>query len=392
MEGVIKLLMNPNEFGGFYPFQFPYNPALSQSQIIPFSYPSEFGPPSMMTPQVNTLQETVNQVVQKLPEQISYKGKRRSKNDNEGRNFKCNHCNRTYLSYPALYTHNKTKHNYLQQPSVPNRGRGRPKKNASKVIQQDPTSPLYFRTEDKQGGPTMVIYGFEEAFNAFSNQEPMKYKEYQSHPLYIELYKLHSNNAKTLDYNIEHPQVKEIGGLSAGFEAVLINQPQIENAPNLEIAALPNPTNSVPAPINQEEVVNVEVNVKEAKEKKCDEIFAEYLNYVAKNVNKKVYKEMVYFVLLFRECFSANGFKLAQSKSILPDVINETKLDLETDFCLVANASYAPEISNEFITQYLDRKRPNLGTLNSIEAIQNLCHWLFMSKYTCTRITLIQEN
>ena len=32
---------------------------------------------------------------------------RRSKNDNDGRDFKCKHCDKTYLSYPALYTHCK---------------------------------------------------------------------------------------------------------------------------------------------------------------------------------------------------------------------------------------------------------------------------------------------
>lgn len=38
------------------------------------------------------------------------KNKRRSKNDQEGRNHKCTLCDKTYLSYPALYTHLKTKH------------------------------------------------------------------------------------------------------------------------------------------------------------------------------------------------------------------------------------------------------------------------------------------
>jgi hypothetical protein len=39
-----------------------------------------------------------------------HKHKRRSKNDNHGRDFKCG-CGKRYLSYPALYTHIKTKHN-----------------------------------------------------------------------------------------------------------------------------------------------------------------------------------------------------------------------------------------------------------------------------------------
>ena len=31
--------------------------------------------------------------------------KRRSKNDSQGRNYKWNQCDKSYLSYPALYTH-----------------------------------------------------------------------------------------------------------------------------------------------------------------------------------------------------------------------------------------------------------------------------------------------
>lgn len=38
------------------------------------------------------------------------KRKRRPRSDEDGRNFSCN-CGKSYLSYPALYTHIKTKHN-----------------------------------------------------------------------------------------------------------------------------------------------------------------------------------------------------------------------------------------------------------------------------------------
>lgn len=38
------------------------------------------------------------------------KQKRRSKNDFQGRDHKCTYCDKTYLSYPALYTHMKNKH------------------------------------------------------------------------------------------------------------------------------------------------------------------------------------------------------------------------------------------------------------------------------------------
>ena len=65
---------------------------------------------------------------------LKQSGKRRSKNDNAGRDFKCKYCDKTYLSYPALYTHMKQKHSKgpdgeLRNPPTSGRGRGRPRKN-----------------------------------------------------------------------------------------------------------------------------------------------------------------------------------------------------------------------------------------------------------------------
>ena len=51
---------------------------------------------------------------------------RRSKNDNDGRNFKCPDCGKCYLSAPALTNHRKTKHDYGKDGEK--KGRGRPRK------------------------------------------------------------------------------------------------------------------------------------------------------------------------------------------------------------------------------------------------------------------------
>lgn len=52
--------------------------------------------------------------------------KRRSKHDQQGRNAKCKHCDKTYLSSIALNNHIKTKHSHLTDSVT--RGRGRPRK------------------------------------------------------------------------------------------------------------------------------------------------------------------------------------------------------------------------------------------------------------------------
>ena len=65
-------------------------------------------------------------------EEESKKGHRRSKNDIEGRTYLCQFCGKSYLSYPALYTHCKQKHNKC---NTSGRGRGRPKKENADVSQ-----------------------------------------------------------------------------------------------------------------------------------------------------------------------------------------------------------------------------------------------------------------
>lgn len=63
-------------------------------------------------------------------EDAAARHKRRTKVESDARTFKCRHCNKTYLSYPALYTHMKTKHASPHDALPPGSGRsrGRPKK------------------------------------------------------------------------------------------------------------------------------------------------------------------------------------------------------------------------------------------------------------------------
>jgi hypothetical protein len=106
------------------------------------------------------------------------RAKRRSKNDLDGRDYKCSFCAKTYLSYPALYTHMKTKHSkgsdgqYLLLNS--GRGRGRPKKNAGRVTTIDPESDDYFKTLDKGGGPTDPLYYIDKIIEEYFSDKGIK--------------------------------------------------------------------------------------------------------------------------------------------------------------------------------------------------------------------------
>jgi len=94
-------------------------------------------------------------------------GKRRSKNDNQGRDFKCKYCEKTYLSYPALYTHMKQKHSKgpdgeLRNPPTSGRGRGRPRKNPYQRL--DPRTEDFFKAPERDGGPVDPLCCFEDVY------------------------------------------------------------------------------------------------------------------------------------------------------------------------------------------------------------------------------------
>ena len=117
--------------------------------------------------------------------------KRKSKNDADGRDFKCTFCIKTYLSYPALYTHMKSKHS--QGPDGQNfllnsgRGRGRPKKNAGRVNTIDPQSDDYFKTFDKWGWTMDILEHFDSVIEElFSEQSTAEWEaEIKLEPLKI---------------------------------------------------------------------------------------------------------------------------------------------------------------------------------------------------------------
>lgn len=87
----------------------------------------------------------------------------------QGRDHKCTFCEKTYLSYPALYTHMKTKHAKGPdgKPLVSmnaGRGRGRPKKNQGRVGNSNVVTDEYFRSYEKVGGPLDPTDGFADVY------------------------------------------------------------------------------------------------------------------------------------------------------------------------------------------------------------------------------------
>jgi len=116
----------------------------------------------------------------------------------------------------------------------------------------------------------------------------------------------------------------------------------------------------------------------------CDEILYQYLKECSEKTNKEYFRFSFKFIILFRECI--NKFKA--------DEAPKSENGVQKTFCETQSAEQAPDLCNEFITEFmenadffglnLDRER-----LELIEVIQHFCHWLFEKNYTTSRLTLL---
>jgi len=106
----------------------------------------------------------------------------------------------------------------------------------------------------------------------------------------------------------------------------------------------------------------------------CDQIFASYLIEFSSQTNRNYFLFMAKFVTLFRECI--NHYKKPEDPT------------LEATQTITADG--VPDLCNEFITEFMESNDFfNLETGELIEIIQHFCNWLYESKYTTSRLTLL---
>ena len=267
------------------------------------------------------------------------KRKRITKNDNSGRTFICKLCDKSYLSYPALYTHCKQKHNTC---NTSGRGRGRPKKengeSFSERLKYNPLDASYFLKENRKG--TTNYDDFEKSIKDAFN----------------ELYS-HENNDRN--------KSKEMKIYS-----------NIEEHPFLGKFLLD----------------KHDVNIKIDDEKEVsDKVFMDYLNKMSLHVNPIYFTKLIIFVTLFREFVNINEFKKKNK-----DLNNEIDLNNNdnTEYTSVNSAEDVPDLSNEFINDFLDTDKILFGfnKEDSIDLTQNFCHWMYENNFTSSKLTLISND
>ena len=263
------------------------------------------------------------------------KNKRRSKNETQGRTFICKLCEKSYLSYPALYTHCKQKHN---TSNTSGRGRGRPKKDNGdnqERLKYNPLDASYFLKDDRTG--TTEIEEFEKSIiNAFNILYSKDNFDRNS-----------KKEMKNYDNIINHP-----------FLGKFLQS-------------------------NHDRLIKID-NEKEI----CDKVFMDYLNKMSMHVNPNYFTKLIIFVTLFREFVNICDRK--KKKDLQPS-INIYEIP---DYTMENNPEDVPDLSNEFINDFLETEQ-NLFDFNkedSIDLTQNFCHWMYENNFTSSKLSLISND
>ena len=259
--------------------------------------------------------------------------KRATKKESDVRNYKCNFCDKSYLSYPALYTHCKQKHNTNNHSG---RGRGRPKKDQSEQnIEKNKYDPLnisYFQKEEREGNTNFEKIN-ECARNSFK-------------------YLYGNEGGEDMKQKIRERKMKEYS--------------KIEEHPFL--GKFINDAHDINQLINDEKIAT-------------DCVLINYLNKMSIYCNEKYYEKLIIFVTLFREHVNS---------------INHDKVEEGKEFTQIREAEDVPESSNEFITDFLFPEDQDfefgLSKEEAIDLTRNLCNWMYINNFTCSKLFLLDKE
>ncbi len=152
----------------------------------------------------------------------------------------------------------------------------------------------------------------------------------------------------------------------------------------------------------KKEIINLAENKKNMMN--CDQIFAIYLREFAQILNSDFYsKKFLKFIIFFRDCLNIYGWH-KKAENEVKDFYGKTEYDTklnekvdsyhslrsQSEFTVVNNAEFAPEIANEFVTVFFDENMAGqLTRTEAIEFTQHLCHWLFTQKLTCSKLSMV---
>ena len=311
----------------------------------------------------NQLLETNNYLLAP-PKKIlnSVKRKRRSKNDFEGRSFKCPECGKGYLSMPALNNHRKNKHDYGKYGE--RKGRGRPRKEPLILTPEDIKIP------SQASGTLQPISNL--TYSKIEKRSKIFFEKEYRRPL--------QNEKIDLDY------IKRILDIIFSlckynfYGIVTDSSTSYEQYPFFNFVISNWDNNKMQLDYfdtGKEEKSSEEFNklnnnllgiAQNIKSNNIEKVLLFYLKDCGNKTNREYFEILMKFVILFRE-----GINLIHDSQ---------------DFTMNNDSQEIPNMLNDIIEKYF---QPNfffgIEMRELLEVITHFCHWLFINHFTSLKVT-----
>lgn len=97
------------------------------------------------------------------------------------------------------------------------------------------------------------------------------------------------------------------------------------------------------------------------------------------HTNPEYFTKLIIFVTLFREYVN---------------IVKKGQVQKDEEFTAITNAEDVPDISNEFINEFLEPEKGGpfgFDKEESIDLTQNICHWMYENNFTCSKLSLISK-
>lgn len=297
------------------------------------------------------------------PKPPDAKRKRRSKDAKTERNYICG-CGKSYLSYAALYTHARTKHDGV----FPKNTTTLHKKRGTKLKKDG-------WNNDNMAEDFQAIYDLNNEFKKFLEtlEDGRRRREHRQKDL-VEWFPCEEFRQEifysSLLVKLESIRWELIDSYGPDF-------------------------------LSKMDIILLELN--NNKGLNCIDIFVLFLIYVFRFVSAEFYRETVFYVVCYKLMIDEVGWdKFPKSEG--SDVSEELQ-----EFTEINSAENIPDLSNEFVLDYFskcimtdfvlkDTKKLVFFGLNAESLLRVIlmtkffCRWLYIHKFSKANVTLIQDN
>ena len=304
---------------------------------------------------------------------LDAKRKRRSKNDFEGRSFKCPECGKSYLSMPALNNHRKTKHDYGKNGE--RKGRGRPRKEPTVISANDINPQTNYSSSVFNLNSKISYTKIEKKYNHFFEKEHRRTvpnekidKQFLEKLLSI-IYSFYKDN---FYYPNDSSQDENEMQIYPYFSYLINTWDTIKNLNFTEEAENYNENNSnnnINGNIskNRSSTLLKEENQQHIITNNIDKVLLYYMKDCVNRTNKEYYEKLVRFCVLLREGIN---------------MLHENE-----NYTGEHDCEEIPKMLNKLIKKYFEENSFfGFDTKELIDIISHFCHWLYLNKFTTAKI------